>query len=291
MTRSAAHSVTAAPRTLALLAARPLTLSTRTPEGAAPPAVARSGGRPVVAARWPAAPGASPGDTAPSTAPAAGGFGRPAPRPPAPAPARPHVQRATTAHLGPQGKDTGARTTASAAPVQGVPVVRPAPLRPVTAGATPAVPAKSLPVTAPQAPPLSDRPSAAPAPAATVPVVRPRTVAPGPGPAAGPATPVQRAATGTGGADPLEGAEAEEGPARGRSRPSAASSSSSASPGSSVSSAPGTATARRPATPPDDPGLDLDDLARRLLDPVSRLLRTELRRGRERTGRPYDGRR
>ncbi|MDX3386816.1 hypothetical protein PV682_36040 [Streptomyces niveiscabiei] len=40
---------------------------------------------------------------------------------------------------------------------------------------------------------------------------------------------------------------------------------------------------------PGDP--DLDELARRLLDPVSRLLRTELRRGRDRTGRPYDGRR
>ncbi|WP_177213954.1 hypothetical protein [Streptomyces radiopugnans] len=42
---------------------------------------------------------------------------------------------------------------------------------------------------------------------------------------------------------------------------------------------------------PQDPGLDLDDLARRLLDPVARLLRTELRRGRERMGRPHDGRR
>ncbi|MEV7405134.1 hypothetical protein AB0N93_32685 [Streptomyces sp. NPDC091267] len=40
-----------------------------------------------------------------------------------------------------------------------------------------------------------------------------------------------------------------------------------------------------------DAGPDLDDLARRLLDPVARLLRTELRRGRERTGRPFDGRR
>jgi syndecan 1 len=45
------------------------------------------------------------------------------------------------------------------------------------------------------------------------------------------------------------------------------------------------------ADSPQDPGADLDDLARRLLDPVARLLRTELRRGRERTGRPYDGRR
>jgi len=40
---------------------------------------------------------------------------------------------------------------------------------------------------------------------------------------------------------------------------------------------------------PADP--DLDDLARKLIDPVARLLRTELRRGRDRTGRPYDGRR
>ncbi|MFI0717848.1 hypothetical protein [Streptomyces sp. NPDC021224] len=36
---------------------------------------------------------------------------------------------------------------------------------------------------------------------------------------------------------------------------------------------------------------ELDDLARRLLEPVSRLLRTELRRGRDRIGRPHDGRR
>ncbi|WP_324786166.1 hypothetical protein [Streptomyces sp. H51] len=149
-------------------------------------------------------------------------------------------------------------------------MVRPAQLRP----ATTAVPVKPLPVTAPQAPPLSDRPSAAPAPAATVPVVRPRTVAPGPGPTTGPATPVQRDTTGTGGADlpkGVPGVQVKEVPARGQTRPAA----------------------RRPGTPQNDPGpdLDLDDLARRLLDPVSRLLRTELRRGRERTGRPYDGRR
>ncbi|WP_234102361.1 hypothetical protein [Streptomyces venezuelae] len=43
--------------------------------------------------------------------------------------------------------------------------------------------------------------------------------------------------------------------------------------------------------PPGGPDLDLDELARRLLDPVARLLRTELRRGRERAGRPFDGRR
>ncbi|WP_406093865.1 hypothetical protein [Streptomyces sp. NBC_01013] len=39
------------------------------------------------------------------------------------------------------------------------------------------------------------------------------------------------------------------------------------------------------------PGLDIEELARRLLDPVSRLIRADLRRGRERSGRPYDGRR
>ncbi|NUS14751.1 MAG: hypothetical protein HOY69_25695, partial [Streptomyces sp.] len=62
------------------------------------------------------------------------------------------------------------------------------------------------------------------------------------------------------------------------------------------------ATARNPADtarrgspqqehgPGSDPA-ELDELARRLLDPVSRLLRTELRRGRDRTGRPHDGRR
>ncbi len=38
-------------------------------------------------------------------------------------------------------------------------------------------------------------------------------------------------------------------------------------------------------------GVDIDELARRLIEPVGRLLRGELRRGRERAGRPYDGRR
>ncbi|WP_181320140.1 hypothetical protein [Saccharothrix carnea] len=36
---------------------------------------------------------------------------------------------------------------------------------------------------------------------------------------------------------------------------------------------------------------DLDDLARRLLEPVGRLLRAELRHGRERTGLLHDRRR
>jgi hypothetical protein len=38
-------------------------------------------------------------------------------------------------------------------------------------------------------------------------------------------------------------------------------------------------------------GAELDELARRLLEPVGRLLRADLRHGRERAGRLYDGRR
>ncbi|GAB2719857.1 hypothetical protein GCM10010442_46250 [Kitasatospora kifunensis] len=38
-------------------------------------------------------------------------------------------------------------------------------------------------------------------------------------------------------------------------------------------------------------GAEIDELARRLIEPVGRLLRAELRRGLERAGRPYDGRR
>jgi hypothetical protein len=46
------------------------------------------------------------------------------------------------------------------------------------------------------------------------------------------------------------------------------------------------------APTPDKPGgQDLDDLARRLLEPVGRLLRAELRHGRERAGRLHDRRR
>ncbi|WNI24050.1 hypothetical protein [Streptomyces sp. ITFR-16] len=52
-----------------------------------------------------------------------------------------------------------------------------------------------------------------------------------------------------------------------------------------------TPAAPAPAPQPAPAGPDIEELARRLLDPVSRLLRADLRRGRERTGRLYDGRR
>ncbi|MTE17750.1 hypothetical protein F0L17_01100 [Streptomyces sp. TRM43335] len=124
-------------------------------------------------------------------------------------------------------------------------------------------------------------------------MVRPRSGAPGPGPAANggagrAAPPIQRDSAGTGGAAVSTGAPAKEVPVRDRTRSVSASS----GPASSgpASPAPGRGAARYAETP-QDPGLDLDDLARRLLDPMARLLRTELRRGRERTGRPHDGRR
>ncbi|MGM1060505.1 hypothetical protein [Saccharothrix sp. Mg75] len=40
-----------------------------------------------------------------------------------------------------------------------------------------------------------------------------------------------------------------------------------------------------------NPRTDLEDLARHLVDPVGRLLRAELRHGRERAGRLHDRRR
>ncbi|MGW5368700.1 hypothetical protein ACWES4_10585 [Streptomyces sp. NPDC004011] len=120
------------------------------------------------------------------------------------------------------------------------------------------------------------------------------------------ATPVQRDITDTTGAGLLMGAtaKAERDRARERPRPAATPSAAGLLMGDRAKEVPAHGRSRSSSTPsasgknaeqraeaPKDPGLDLDDLARRLLDPMARLLRTELRRGRERTGRPYDGRR
>ncbi|GLZ42719.1 hypothetical protein Acsp05_63430 [Actinokineospora sp. NBRC 105648] len=43
-----------------------------------------------------------------------------------------------------------------------------------------------------------------------------------------------------------------------------------------------------PAPTAAPPGQDLEELARRLLDPLSRLLRADIRQARDRAGRPYD---
>ncbi|MFF9228894.1 MULTISPECIES: hypothetical protein [unclassified Streptomyces] len=342
----ARSAVAAASRTVPLLAGRPLTLSTRAPEGVGPRATAPSRGRPVVAARWPSTPADAPGDTtrpaepparredagrtpgrmeppvqrstagaaAPAPARTAGPAAHPPPSTPhqtshvaphpvpstphrtshvAPhpahhrsnAPAVPYVQRVAADAVPPHVPGAGPRPDgpSEGAPrlpdaVRGVPVVRPAPPGASAAGAPVAVPAHPLPVTTPQTPPLADRPP--PAPVWPAPVARARVAVPGT------AAPVQRDATGAAGS--VRGVPAKETPARGRPR--------SASTGSLPPSAPaatgaGKAAARRPESPPPEAGLDLDDLARRLIDPVARLLRAELRRGRERTGRPYDGRR
>ncbi|MFE7635038.1 hypothetical protein ACFU7Z_13540 [Kitasatospora sp. NPDC057518] len=63
-----------------------------------------------------------------------------------------------------------------------------------------------------------------------------------------------------------------------------------AAPSSTAATTPGSAPGGPPAASSADPA-DLDELARRLVEPVGRLLRTELRRGRERGGKPYDLRR
>ncbi|GAA2770963.1 hypothetical protein GCM10019017_11900 [Streptomyces showdoensis] len=131
-----------------------------------------------------------------------------------------------------------------------------------------------LPVAGAPTPPLVVRPAPAPTapgglpPGRPIPVARP-AVARGAGGANPP--PLQRA---TGTPRPDGGPP----PAPGAARPVQA------------AAVPGRAERVR-ETGPQGSDTELDDLARRLLDPVARLLRTELRRGRERAGRPFDGRR
>ncbi|MFF9349050.1 hypothetical protein [Streptomyces sp. NPDC014734] len=57
------------------------------------------------------------------------------------------------------------------------------------------------------------------------------------------------------------------------------------------SESPGRAAPPAPAAAARVTAADIEELARRLLDPVSRLIRADMRRGRERAGRLYDGRR
>ncbi|MEU3523099.1 hypothetical protein AB0E62_04405 [Streptomyces sp. NPDC038707] len=200
-----------------------------------------------------------------------------------------------------------AHTGDQAAPtVQRVPVVRPAPPRADSPGPGTSIPslpsapsasapAPSLPVTAPQAPPLADRPAGtagpAPVPAVPVPVVRWRSPA-RTGAASGAAPVVQRAGDAAAPATPKRGHH-RSASVPGTSSASASGTASGTSTGSASGASSGSrkSAVHRSSENPPDPGLDLDDLARRLLDPVARLLRAELRRGRERTGRPHDGRR
>ncbi|MDO0928892.1 hypothetical protein QQY24_27055 [Streptomyces sp. TG1A-8] len=132
-----------------------------------------------------------------------------------------------------------------------------------------------LPLPGPHPSPLQDRPSPRAASGPAVPVVRA---------ARAPATAPGR----TGGAEvPVVQREVS---AHGRQR-----SASAPPPAARTAAKPSGGTPEggtgRPRGASGEPGIDLDDLARRLLDPVSRLLRADLRRGRERAGRPHDGRR
>ncbi|MFI2027796.1 hypothetical protein [Streptomyces buecherae] len=268
-----------------LLASRPLVPGIRATAEAAPPRATR----PVVAPRWPRA-------TPPLTDQAPGPPPRPAPHTPPVAGAPAPVQRAPATPTRPGHGTAGTATFADApgapSPSGAPPLVRPsAPVvRPGTTAASGGLaPVGPLPVTAPRAEPGAARPPVGNAPVVPVRAV-PRAAAGPPVLARRPATPsaatatarppgapvIQRAPGGPtegGGPDGHPPGVAAPHPARPTERGEGA--------------APQAAAPQQTAQAPPD----MDELARRLLDPVARLLRTELRRGRERAGRPFDGRR
>ncbi|MBN0047609.1 hypothetical protein JS756_26580 [Streptomyces actuosus] len=271
--RPAAPSGPAAPHVVPLLAARPLAVRTRVPEDTRSPSAEGGARRPVVAASWPRGTDQAPGArdtpvTGAATGPARDGHAT-APRVwPSPA-----VAASSGANAPPSG------TSGPPRPGGTVPVVRPHPLvqRAAAGGEATARP-QALPVAGPSGAPLQDRASAPAVPGPPVPVVRTAAVgSAAPGPAVGAAVPVVQRHRSGAGADAAPaalpaGVPGTAVPAQGRQR---------------QTSAP---PAPAPAATPDA-GADLDDLARRLLDPMARLLRADLRRGRERAGRPHDGRR
>ncbi|MFD5915403.1 hypothetical protein ACFVYP_17075 [Kitasatospora sp. NPDC058201] len=150
-----------------------------------------------------------------------------------------------------------------------------------------------LPVTAPDAPPLVVQPSRATSsarPVPVVPLVRSRTPDPGGTPGVPPAAPppplpVQRDTGSIRGTVPAATDPAPRATAPGTTTPATTTAAD-----QRVTASDRTGGSPRDAGPPGG-DLDLDDLARRLLDPVARLLRAELRRGRDRAGRTFDGRR
>jgi hypothetical protein len=127
--------------------------------------------------------------------------------------------------------------------------------------------------------------------AASATSARPASAQPGPSapPTPGTARLLQRVAEQAG----LIGVPLTAVPARGPSTvqaaPATGSPSRASSPPGASSAAP--AVGGSPAETGGSGPADLDELARRLVEPVGRLLRTELRRGRERGGKPYDLRR
>ncbi|MFI8348484.1 hypothetical protein [Streptomyces sp. NPDC085596] len=156
--------------------------------------------------------------------------------------------------------------------------------RPTPLAATPSVPApRPLPVTAPQPPAVQPFLANAPTRGATspnpTPLVRPSPIQRDTGGAPTPPNPTS----------PLvRPVHIQRDPGGGAPTPAAQGKPTTTPPQQQTPTS-STTTRAKPPAPESAP--DLDDLARRLLDPVSRLLRTELRRGRDRTGRPFDGRR
>ncbi|MFE0602051.1 hypothetical protein ACFW2T_18980 [Streptomyces sp. NPDC058892] len=183
------------------------------------------------------------------------------------------VQRAAAPAPGTAAPAAPGRTGRSTPTAPTAPAVRPAP---VSAAAPARTAAALLPVTGPYTPPLVVQSAPAAPASGSVPVVRPGAPAPTalPGPSApGPAAPAPPPSPPAPGPPPPVQRDT------GRTGPTAT---------ATAAARPG---GGREAAPHGGGDLDLDDLARRLLDPVARLLRTELRRGRERAGRPFDGRR
>ncbi|MFJ6614315.1 hypothetical protein ACIQPT_28990 [Streptomyces sp. NPDC091289] len=208
-------------------------------------------------------------------------------------PAVPPVQRAATAPAVPAAPlpyaqpgipsaSPGASASVTAPGPRRVPVVRPHPPAaarpeaavpvPVQRQAMPVVPESAGPPAAGPAPVAGAAPGAPPGLSVRVP---PRT----PAQAAGAGRPesraqaVQRAAANAGITGvPVQAAPAK--PAVQRAGPAAGAEDASNAPSANRLS-----------------GTEIEELARRLLDPVSRLIRADLRRGRERSGRLHDGRR
>ncbi|MDX5577407.1 hypothetical protein PV779_56660, partial [Streptomyces sp. ID01-9D] len=235
----------------------------------------------------PASPSAPQPGPAHRTAPAAPVVQRTATSPSAPsapsAPAAP-LPYARSARPGtPSAPSTpsGASASATAAGPRRVPVVRPHPpgaarpgadAVPVQRLAMPVVPDGAGPPVAGPAPVDGAVPAAPPGLSVRVPPRTPAQTA-GAGRPESRAQAVQRAAANAGitgvpvQAAPVKPAVQRAGPAAG------AEDGSDASPANRLS------------------GTEIEELARRLLDPVSRLIRADLRRGRERSGRLHDGRR
>ncbi len=268
-------------RARTLLPDRPLSITTGSAEGFSGPPVATGGGssRPVVAATWrrdlaqPGTADAQAGAGQPPVSATAAGTAiqrsaTPSPVPPVPPP--PH-----------QASGPATRQAQRPGPARHL-VVRPHP--PAAPRSTDAVPVpvqrQALPVVPDSAGPPAGGPASVGGPASGGPPSPSVRVPPrSPAQSAGAGRPetraqaVQRAAANAG----ITGVPVQAAPAKPAAGPAVA------------DTGPADASDAPPANRLS--GTEIEELARRLLDPVSRLIRADLRRGRERSGRLHDGRR